>query len=197
MKPKRGKTKADRPDVKADPSGNSAFFEMNTAEIAEMLRLAARTVRELRQHHDLPATGRDSYDARLVYRWAESHIKGTPRPACPPGEPTQPGGLTPRDELAVAQRLKVELETSQLRATLLPRDMVDAAMTRVGAIINSEFVKLATGPLVAEIAAEPDPDRIQSRLFAASRESRSAIAQAMLELSERIASGEAFGGGEA
>jgi len=189
VKQKREKTKVDLPDGRP-------VHVMNTSEIGEMLGIAARTVRELRQHHDLPALGRDSFDAREVFRWAVAAIKGAPRAPAEAGKPTEPGGLSPRDELAVAMRLKVETETQQMRARLLPASLALRSMDQVAEIILDEFARMMTPGLVAQIVAETNPDKIQNMLLTASRISRTEIARRMLELSGRTASGEAFDGAD-
>jgi phage terminase Nu1 subunit (DNA packaging protein) len=160
---------------------NADRFLFSVDDVAEVFGVTGRTVQRMVKD-GLPQPARGKYDVRACVQWKLTQVTE---------EQTSTGELTPRDELAIAQRKKVELETAQLRATLLPRDLVTRAMNQVAALVAAQLDGLAPR-LAGELADMHDPQQIQAALLREARTTRSAIAQAMRELGDSVASGHAF-----
>lgn len=156
-------------------------FVVPVADIAAIFGVADRTIQRMVKE-GLPQIGHGKYDVRQCVQWQFGQLRS---------ETAKRGEMTPRDELAIAQRAKVELETEQLRATLLPRDLVTRAMNQVAAIVASQLDGLAPR-LAGELADMNDPQQIQATLLREARSVRGAIAQAMRELGQNVETGEAF-----
>lgn len=160
---------------------NEPQFVVSVADIAAIFGVADRTIQRLVKD-GLPQIGHGKYDIRQCVQWQFGQIRS---------ENAARGDMTPRDELAVAQRAKVELETAQLRGTLLPRDLVARAMNQVAALVASQLDGMAPR-LAGELADMTEPQQIQSTLLREARAVRGAIAQAMRELGQSVETGEAF-----
>jgi phage terminase Nu1 subunit (DNA packaging protein) len=156
-------------------------FVCGAEEIGLLLGVSERQVRNYAKE-GMPQVARGKFDSIACVRWKIAQIAE---------ESTPTGDLSPRDELAIAQRRKVELETAQLRATLLPRDLVTRAMNQVAALVAAQLDSLAPR-LAGELADMSDPAEIQAALLREARTTRASIAQAMRELGESVASGQAF-----
>lgn len=156
-------------------------FLCGAEEIGLLLGVSDRQVRNYTKE-GMPQVARGKFDAIACVQWKLAQVTE---------EATVTGELSPRDELAIAQRRKVELETAQLRATLLPRDLVNRAINQVAALVAAQLDGLAPR-LAGELADMHDPQQIQAALLREARTTRSAIAQAMRELGESVASGHAF-----
>lgn len=156
-------------------------FVCGAEEIGLLLGVSDRQVRNYVKE-GMPQVARGKFDSIACVQWKLSQISD---------ERLNDEGLSPRDELAIAQRAKVELETEQLRATLLPRDLVTRAMNQVAALVASQLDGLAPR-LAGELADMNDPQQIQTALLREARTARSAIAQAMREFGQAVTTGEAF-----
>lgn len=151
------------------------------ADIAAIFGVADRTIQRLVKE-GLPQIGHGKYDVRQCVQWQFDRLRE---------EAAERGTLNPRDELAIAQRIRVELETEQLRGTLLPRDLVTRAFNQVAALVASQLDGL--GPrLAGELADMHDPQQVQATLLREARATRAAIAQAMRDFGQTVESGEAF-----
>lgn len=151
--------------------------------MAKVFGVADRTIQRMVKE-GMPQAARGAYDIRACVQWQLAELERNDAAS---------GGMTPRDELAIAQRRKVELETEQLRLTLVPREMAERAMNEIAAIIASQLDGL--GPrLAGELADSDDPAWIQARLFTETRTLRASIAQAIKNFGATVKTGEAFEG---
>lgn len=156
-------------------------FHGGAEEIALFFGVSDRQVRNYVKE-GMPQLARGKFDSIACVRWKLGQISD---------ERENEAGLTPRDELAIAQKERVELEIAQLRGTLIPRDLVSRAMNQVAALVSSQLDGLAPR-LAGELADMTDPQQIQATLLREARTTRAAIAQAMRELGQHVETGEAF-----
>lgn len=156
-------------------------FGHRLPQLAEVFGITQQQVRNLVKN-GMPQAGPGLYDSRVCFPWRVNQLLENV---------ASTGGDSPRDALAIAQRAKIELETAQLRGTLLPRDLVNRAMNQVAALVASQLDGLAPR-LAGELADMSDPQQIQATLLREARSVRGAIAQAMRELGQNVETGEAF-----
>lgn len=156
---------------------------VGVADCATLFGVSERSLHRFRAQ-GLPTVGRGRYHLPSVYRWFAENATAKSR------DPDAP--LTPRDELAIAQRRKVELETAQLRDRLLPADQVREVFDRMSTVILAEMDRL---PEVAEaLLEETNPTRAQVLLHAHTRALRREIAAGLRTLAEDVTTGKAFEG---
>lgn len=161
-------------------------FHGGAEEIALFFGVSDRQVRNYVKE-GMPQLARGKFDSIACVRWKLGQISD---------ERENEAGLTPRDELAIAQKERVELEIAQLRGTLIQRDLVSRAMNQVAALVASQLDGI--GPrLAGELADMDDPAAVQSALFREARAVRSAIAQALRDFGATVESGAYFENEEA
>ncbi len=144
----------------------------------ELAEIFAVTVRSLSNYvsEGMPQTGRGRYPVAACCRWWLDRELERERERL--AARLSNSAPTPRDELAIAQRLKIELETELMRKRLLPAELTARALNGMASLIATQLDSL--GPrLAGELADIDDPAVIQDRIFAEARAIRRAIAEAI------------------
>lgn len=157
---------------------SDARFVYSAPELAEAFGVSDRTVTRL-VRRGMPRLKHGTYDVRACVRWQLAQLKVD-----------EPTGLSAQDELAIAQHARVELETAQKRASLLPVELARLVLAQLAAIAGDELEAVAD--CAGELAELEDPQRIQARLHARTRETRRAIAGRLAALAADVERGEAF-----
>lgn len=129
----------------------------------------------------MPKLNRSRFDLREAVPWA---IKKKDQ------RQTDRGGTSSTIALRRAQREKIKLEIAKLRATLVPRVLMDGTIGAVAALISSQLESL--GPRLAPGLVDiSSPEEIQAKIFAEARAVRSAIAEEVKNYAAQIAEQEA------